>query len=249
MVASHRLYVLQELHKDLMKKSQLRRPERFVSLVFILFAIISPQTLECCLLLFKPRADMKDNNFELPFLWFMKSIHSKDFVKTIFDYQINLDLKSHTAIYSGAALKTDGLFHLAGGWRELSNVFDVYHPYWLNRKLFFVNRAGSAAFVSVCQIHSVAGYIDPQHCRAKNDDHNSSLPSTLYHIFSSVVNKIREQDVKILNQQRAIDNLLVAVRSLNVTVSSCHGMDCGGVSTALAVRGISCFVLFVSSSH
>ncbi len=164
---------------------------------------------------------MKDDNFELPFLWFMKSIHSKDFVKTIFDHQINLDLKSHFAVHSGAALKTDGLFYLARGWRELSSVFDVYHPYWLNRKLFFTNYASSAAFVSVCQIHTDAGYISPQRCRDKNDDHSSGSLSTwyqiLYRIFSSVVNKIREQDVKISNQQRAIDHLLVAVRALNVT--------------------------------
>jgi hypothetical protein len=164
---------------------------------------------------------MKNNNFELPFLWFMKSIHLVDFEKALFDYQINLDLKSPTANYSGAALKTDGLFHLARGWRELSSVFDVYHPYWLKRKLFFMNRAGSAAFASVCQIHAVAGYEDPQRCRDANNDHNSNLPNTEYLIFTSVVNKIREQDVKILNQQRAIDDLLAAVRALNVTVSSC----------------------------
>lgn len=191
---------------------------------------------------------MKNNNFELPFLWFIKSMHVVDFQKALFDYHINLDLKSHTANHSGVALKTDGLFHLARGWRELSSVFDIYHPYWLNRKLFFMNRAGSASFASVCQIHAVAGYINPQRCRAENDDHNSNMPNTEYIIFTSVVNKIREQDVKILNQQRAIENLLLAVRALNDTVS-CHGMKCGGVSTALAARCASSLFRFVLFHH
>ncbi len=228
--------------------SQPQGPARRVRLLsLVLFEIISTNTLEC-LFLFKSRADLKDYNFELPFIWFMKSILVEKFSESMFDVsrQINLDLRSHTALPSGAILRTDGLFHLAKGWRELSHVFDIYHPYWLNRKLFFVSRAGSSAFTSVCQIQADAGYIDRQNCLAKNDYHDG-LPYFVHHSFTSVINKIRAQDVKILNQQRDIDNLLRAVRSLNVTLSSYYGMKCGGIYTAFALVALPilfCFVLF-----
>ena len=227
-----------------MTMSQPQAAARRVRLLnLILFAIISTCTLEC-LFLFKSCADMKDNNFELPFFWFMKSVLVEQFLESMFDVsrQINLDLRSHTALPSGAVLKTDGLFHLAEGWRELSHFFDIYHPYWLNRKLFFMSRASSAAFTSLCQIQADAGYIDRKNCLAKNDYHDG-LPYFVHHSFTSVVNKIRAQDMKILNQQRDIDNLLGAVRSLNATVSSYFGMKCGGIYMAFAARGTSCFVL------
>jgi hypothetical protein len=177
---------------------------------------------------------MKDNNFELPFLWFMSSMHADQFRLSLFETsrQINLDLSSHSVLHSAElALQTDGLFRLAQGWREVSNVFDIFHPYWLRRKLFFINRPGSAAFASVCQIQADAGYIDPKRCHIESDYH-SRWPYAAHQLLKLAVESIRDQDLKLLNQQRDIENLVEAVRALNATVARINKQSVSGSELA-----------------
>jgi hypothetical protein len=85
-------------------------------------------------------ADMRDNDFEAPFFWFMSSLLPEVSTSLFFNVSspINTDLKSPHALRSAKDnLKTDGVCHLAQSVDSLGNVFDVYHPYWMNRKIFF----------------------------------------------------------------------------------------------------------------
>jgi hypothetical protein len=189
-------------------------------------------------------ADMKDNNFEVPFLWFLSSVHPEISGSLLFNFSspINIDLLSSHALRSAKdQMKTDGVFHLAQGGRSLHlpSVFDIYHPYWLHRKLFFQDRKGVAAFVSACQIYSDFGYIDPLRCvdssserRLSNDlmvqfmrPLAQSVRQQHHNIFqqqAQIINQqiqISNQQVQIDNQQLVIDRLLDAVRLLNATVA------------------------------
>ena len=187
---------------------------------------------------------MKDNNFEVPFLWFLSSVHPEISGSFLFNFSspINIDLLSSHALRSAKVqMKTDGVFHLAQGGRSLHlpSVFDIYHPYWLHRKLFFQDRKGVAAFVSACQIYSDFGYIYPLRCADSSSERRlsndlmvqfmrplaQSVRQQHHNIFqqqAQIINQqiqISNQQVQIANQQLVIDRLLDAVRLLNATVA------------------------------
>jgi hypothetical protein len=174
---------------------------------------------------------MKDNSFEAPFLWFMSSLLPEVFASLFFNLSspINTDLKSPHALRSAKDnLKTDGVFHLAQSAASLGNVFDVYHPYWMNRKMFFLDHNGSAAFVSACQAHAIFGCIEPTFCAKSNVENQSTgnaKSELLYRHMTLLVRAFRQNQRDLLNQQLRIDNqqivieqLMQAVRLLNASI-------------------------------
>jgi hypothetical protein len=173
---------------------------------------------------------MKDNDFEAPFLWFISSL-LPEVSESLFNLSspINIDLKSPHALRSAKDnLKTDGVFHLAQGAANLGNVFDVYHPYWINRKIFFSDHNGSAAFVSACQAHANFGYIDSTLCAKSNEENQSTDKAKLkfmHQYMTSSVRAFRQNQRDLLNQQLRIDKqqivieqLMQAVRLLNASI-------------------------------
>lgn len=180
-------------------------------------------------------ADMKDNDFEGPFLWFMSSLLPEASDSLLFNLSsaINtFDLKTPHALQSAKGnLKTDGVFHLAQGGRALNlqNVFDVFHPYWMHRKIFFSDHNGSAAFVSACQVHANFGYTNQMFCarsNAENEPTNEKLMRQYMTKFlTSLARSFRQHQLHLLQQQLRIDNqqivieqLLQAVRLLNASI-------------------------------
>jgi hypothetical protein len=153
---------------------------------------------------------------------------------------INTDLKSPHALRSAKDnMKTDGVFHLAQGWRSLhlDSIFDVHHPYWIHRKMFFSDHNGSAAFVSACQLHANFGYTDPIRCARSNVENQPAneaklmrrYMTSLAHSFRLQQRDTLQQQLQIANQQVQIDNqhividqLLQAVRLLNASIARLH---------------------------
>jgi hypothetical protein len=177
---------------------------------------------------------MKDNNFDVPFLWFMSSVLPEVSDSLLFNLSspINTDLKSPHALRSAKDnLKTDGVFHLAGMAQGghallLDRVFDVHHPYWINRKMFFSDHNGTAAFVSACQVYADFGYTNPMLC-TRNNVENEPAHDAKYmrHYMASLTRSFRQQQRDLLQQQMRIDNqqivieeLLQAVRLLNASI-------------------------------
>ena len=172
-------------------------------------------------------ADMKDNDFDVPFLWFLDSLQSKEVNRVLFHDYINLDTNSFHALHAvDGSLRTDGVFEASQSWAQLSGAFDIYHPYWKHRKIFFRTRAGISAFCSTCQFHVDSGFHSADHCIGQSQ-RDSSLASHAEHsvihvITKNILPKMREQHeqlTKMATQQRAFEQLLEAFHELNATVA------------------------------
>jgi hypothetical protein len=176
---------------------------------------------------------MKDNDFESPFAWFMSSLLPEVYDSLLFNESSPIDafdLKTPHALRSAKDnMKTDGVFHLAHGGKvlNLGNVFDMHHPYWIHRKIFFSDHNGIAAFVSACQVYANLGYIDQMLCaRSKVENQPATNDAKLMRQYmTSLARSFRrhqrdllEQKLRIDNQQIVIEQLLQAVRLLNASI-------------------------------
>jgi hypothetical protein len=173
-------------------------------------------------------ADKKNNDFELPFLWFISSIHPDVFRALLLDIcsPINLDLKSPNVLCADHGVwTTDGVCHRAQGWPQLTYIFEIYHPYWLHRKIFFRDHNGRASFGSVCQLQIDLGMSDSERCGITGFLHQQSksrkesrVQNLLYTSSLLTMRGMRQQQEQILKQERAIEQLMEVVGALNATV-------------------------------
>ena len=191
---------------------------------------------------------MKDTDFGKPFCWFMTSLHPKHVDSVLFQHNFNLDVMSHHALHDAEGrVRTDGAFEVAQSWSQLGAMFDMYHPYWKHRKIFFRSRGSSAAFVSTCQLYVDAGYWSAAHCNSDSQRayltqrHASAAcrpakDPVVDVILSNILPRMRLQHEQFDKQQRVIDRLLETIQALNATVALLAGQQNVCFNTAESSR-------------
>ena len=118
------------------------------------------------------------------------------------------------------------MFEAAQSWQQLAAIFDVYHPYWKHRRIFFRSRGSSAGFVSTCQWFVDAGYHDEERCLGRRPGEKAGKDFVMTVALRSILPKMRQhqeqmrqQQELLAAQQRAIDRMFEAFHDLNATVA------------------------------
>jgi len=144
-------------------------------------------------------------------------------------------------------VRSDGVFEAAQSWQQLAAIFDVYHPYWKHRRIFFRSRGSSAGFVSTCQWLVDAGYHDEERCLGRRSGEKTGKDFVMTVALRSILPKMRQhqeqmrqqqeqmrqqqeqmrqqqeqmrqQQELLAAQQRAIDRMFEAFHDLNASVA------------------------------